>query len=157
MKEVLKSTNHIYIVMELITGGELFDKIVAAKKFEEDTARRYFRQLIEGISYCHHNNIAHRDLKPENLLLDGNDNLKISDFGLSGIVNSNSLLQTICGTPHYVAPEVFDLCVIDTILTHLPVFFFMNVGVNWKIRRKESGYMVMWYHSIRYVIWVSSI
>lgn len=106
MKEVLKSTNHIYIVMELITGGELFDKIVAAKKFEEDTARRYFRQLIEGISYCHQNNIAHRDLKPENLLLDASDNLKISDFGLSGIVNSNSLLQTICGTPHYVAPEV---------------------------------------------------
>ncbi len=71
MKEVLKSTNHIYIVMELITGGELFDKIVAAKKFDENLARKYFRQLIDGISYCHQNNIAHRDLKPENLLLDG--------------------------------------------------------------------------------------
>ena len=62
MKEVLKSTNHIYIVMEIITGGELFDKIVAAKKFDEDTARKYFRQLIDGVSYCHQNNIAHRDL-----------------------------------------------------------------------------------------------
>lgn len=106
MKEVLKSTNHIYIVMELITGGELFDKIVAAKKFDEEVARRYFRQLIEGIAYCHQNHIAHRDLKPENLLLDVNDNLKISDFGLSGIANTNSMLSTICGTPHYVAPEV---------------------------------------------------
>lgn len=108
MKEVLKSTNHIYIVMEIITGGELFDKIVAAKKFDEDTARKYFRQLIDGVSYCHQNNIAHRDLKPENLLLDANDDLKISDFGLSGILssNANTMLSTICGTPHYVAPEV---------------------------------------------------
>jgi len=107
MKEVLKSTNHIYIVMEIVTGGELFDKIVAAKKFDEEIARKYFRQLIDGIAYCHQNNIAHRDLKPENLLLDSSDDLKISDFGLSGILSSNNtMLSTICGTPHYVAPEV---------------------------------------------------
>jgi len=103
--EVLKSSNHFYIVMELITEGELFDKIVQAKRFEEKTARLYFQQLFDGISYCHKKGIAHRDLKPENLLLH-KDNLKISDFGLSGISNSDTLLTTVCGTPHYVAPEV---------------------------------------------------
>jgi 5'-AMP-activated protein kinase catalytic alpha subunit len=51
--EVLKSSNHFYIVMELITEGELFDKIVQAKRFEEKTARLYFQQLFDGISYCH--------------------------------------------------------------------------------------------------------
>ena len=104
LKEVLKSANNIYIVMELITGGELFDKIVAARKFTEDVARRYFQQLIDGIAYCHANRIAHRDLKPENLLLDSHDNLKITDFGLSGMMKQGVMLETICGTPHYVAP-----------------------------------------------------
>lgn len=64
MIEVLKSSNHFYIVMELITGGELFDKIVQNKRFEEKVARRYFHQLIDGLSYCHSKKIAHRDLKP---------------------------------------------------------------------------------------------
>eukprot|EP01080_Neovahlkampfia_damariscottae_P007525 gene7525-11849_t len=106
MIEVLKSSNHFYIVMELITGGELFDKIVSVKKFDEKVARRYFQQLIDGLSYCHKKGIAHRDLKPENLLLGKNDTLKISDFGLSGLAGDNKMLSTICGTPHYVAPEV---------------------------------------------------
>jgi len=104
--EVLKSSNHFYIVMDLITGGELFDKIVASKKFDEKTARRYFQQLVDGLSYCHKKGIAHRDLKPENLLLGNKDILKISDFGLSGLAKNNTMLSTICGTPHYVAPEV---------------------------------------------------
>ena len=111
LKEVLQTQKHIYLILELITGGELFDRIVAAKKFDEPTARRYFQQLILGIYYCHQQGIAHRDLKPENLLLDGNDNLKISDFGLSnlqrgGAGGGGTLLQTVCGTPNYVAPEV---------------------------------------------------
>eukprot|EP00761_Pharyngomonas_kirbyi_P014404 gb/GECH01014434.1/.p1 GENE.gb/GECH01014434.1/~~gb/GECH01014434.1/.p1 ORF type:complete len:452 (+),score=107.65 gb/GECH01014434.1/:1-1356(+) len=105
--EVLKSKSNVYIVMELITGGELFEKIVQAKKFSESVARRYFQQLIKGIEYCHANGIAHRDLKPENLMLDINDNLKIADFGLSGMFENNSdVLSTVCGTPHYIAPEV---------------------------------------------------
>eukprot|EP01064_Diplonema_japonicum_P008193 TRINITY_DN15692_c0_g1_i2.p1 TRINITY_DN15692_c0_g1~~TRINITY_DN15692_c0_g1_i2.p1 ORF type:complete len:460 (+),score=69.87 TRINITY_DN15692_c0_g1_i2:54-1382(+) len=111
LKEVLQTQKHIYLILELITGGELFDRIVTAKKFDEPTARRYFQQLILGIYYCHQQGIAHRDLKPENLLLDGNDNLKISDFGLSnlqrgGAGGGGTLLQTVCGTPNYVAPEV---------------------------------------------------
>jgi serine/threonine protein kinase len=111
LREVLQTANHIYLVLEIVTGGELFDKIVAAKKFDEATARRYFQQLAMGIYYCHQQGIAHRDLKPENLLLDGNDIVKISDFGLSnlqrgGPQGDGTLLQTVCGTPNYVAPEV---------------------------------------------------
>jgi serine/threonine protein kinase len=110
LKEVLQTAKHIYIVLELVTGGELFDRIVAAKRFDEVTGRKYFQQLILAIYYCHQQGIAHRDLKPENLLLDGQDRLKISDFGLSNLQRSGgsqaTLLQTVCGTPNYVAPEV---------------------------------------------------
>ena len=83
--EVLASSSKIFIVLELVTGGELFDKIVDAGKFSEDEARKYFFQLVSGVLYCHNQGVAHRDLKPENLLLDDSDNLKISDFGLSAM------------------------------------------------------------------------
>lgn len=115
MKEVLASRTKIFIVLELIQGGELFDKIVNEGRFDESKARFYFRQLVEGVQYCHGLGICHRDLKPENLLLDENGNLKISDFGLSALyvgdpdadgASRTELLHTTCGTPNYVAPEV---------------------------------------------------
>ena len=68
--DVMQSKKHIYMVLELVSGGEIFDKIVEAKKFDEDRARRYFQQLIAGVAYCQSKGIAHRDLKPENILLD---------------------------------------------------------------------------------------
>lgn len=108
--EVLQTKKHIYIILELVTGGELFDRIVKAKRFNEDVARKYFQQLILGLEYCHSQGIAHRDLKPENLLLDDKDTLKISDFGLSALSEGRDgqrrMLMTTCGTPNYVAPEV---------------------------------------------------
>ena len=85
LKEVLASKTKIFIVLELVTGGELFDKIVEAQRFDTETARFYFQQLVVGTIFCHNNGVCHRDLKPENLLLDGNQNLKISDFGLSSM------------------------------------------------------------------------
>jgi len=113
--EVLASRSKIFIVLEYISGGELFDKIVDAGKFDEKQARYYFRQLVFGVKFCHDQGVCHRDLKPENLLLDQHDNLKISDFGLSAFSLSSGgeahlpvqqLLHTTCGTPNYVAPEV---------------------------------------------------
>mmetsp|Transcript_26144 Transcript_26144/g.42630 ORF Transcript_26144/g.42630 Transcript_26144/m.42630 type:complete len:367 (+) Transcript_26144:159-1259(+) len=109
--EVLASRTKIFIVLEMVTGGELFDKIVAEGRFSEDKARFYFRQLLAGVEYCHARGVCHRDLKPENLLLDENGNLKISDFGLSALYSGGTdegmkLLHTTCGTPNYVAPEV---------------------------------------------------
>lgn len=63
--EVLASKAKIFIVLELVTGGELFDKIVSAKRLDEDQARFYFRQLVDGVEYCHKLGVCHRDLKPE--------------------------------------------------------------------------------------------
>ncbi|KAF2324172.1 hypothetical protein GH714_009208 [Hevea brasiliensis] len=107
LHEVLASRTKIYIILEFITGGELFDKIVHHGRLSEAEARRCFQQLIDGVDYCHSKGVYHRDLKPENLLLDSQGNIKISDFGLSALPEQGvSLLRTTCGTPNYVAPEV---------------------------------------------------
>jgi serine/threonine protein kinase len=107
MREVLQTSRHIYIVLELVEGGELFERIVQQRRFPEEIARKYFQQLILAVKYCHTQGIAHRDLKPENLLLDGEGNIKISDFGLANLTNNtDDLMSTVCGTPNYVAPEV---------------------------------------------------
>jgi serine/threonine protein kinase len=91
LKEVLASKSNIFLVLEFIQGGELFDKIVRAGRFNEKTARKYFRQLVGAIAYCHKQGVVHRDLKPENLLLDKEENLKISDFGLSNFARTDDL------------------------------------------------------------------
>ncbi|CAL0318020.1 unnamed protein product [Lupinus luteus] len=105
--EVMASKTKIYIVLELVRGGELFDKIASSGRLKEDEARSYFQQLINAVDYCHSRGVYHRDLKPENLLLDTNGVLKVSDFGLSTYAQQeDELLRTACGTPNYVAPEV---------------------------------------------------
>ncbi|GMH11988.1 hypothetical protein Nepgr_013829 [Nepenthes gracilis] len=109
--EVMGSKTKIFIVMEYVTGGELFDKIVYNGSMREQEARRYFQHLINAVDYCHSRGVYHRDLKPENLLLDAHGNLKVSDFGLSALsqqVRDDGLLHTSCGTPNYVAPEVLN-------------------------------------------------
>lgn len=106
--EVLATKTKIYFVMEFVKGGELFAKVVKGR-FSEDRSRRYFQQLISAVGYCHSRGVFHRDLKPENLLLDENEDLKVSDFGLSAVkeqTQSDGLLHTLCGTPAYVAPEI---------------------------------------------------
>jgi serine/threonine protein kinase len=109
--KVMASKTKIYIVMELVTGGELFDKIASRGRLKEDDARKYFQQVINAVDYCHSRGVYHRDLKPENLLLDASGTLKVSDFGLSALsqqVREDGLLHTTCGTPNYVAPEVIN-------------------------------------------------
>ncbi|XAR67823.1 Non-specific serine/threonine protein kinase [Bertholletia excelsa] len=108
LKEVLATKTKIFFVMEYVKGGELFAK-VAKGRLKEDIARKYFQQLISAIDFCHSRGVSHRDLKPENLLLDENENLKVTDFGLSALpeqLRNDGLLHTQCGTPAYVAPEV---------------------------------------------------
>ncbi|KAJ5068269.1 protein kinase [Anaeramoeba ignava] len=104
--EVIEDKNYFYIITEFAEGGELFDYIVAHKRVKEPIARRFFRQMIEGVEYCHRLNIVHRDLKPENLLLDSRLNIKIIDFGLSNFTRTDFLLKTPCGSPSYSAPEL---------------------------------------------------
>ncbi|XP_066307013.1 CBL-interacting protein kinase 19-like [Miscanthus floridulus] len=106
--EVMATKTKIYFVMELVRGGELFSR-VSKGRLREDTARRYFQQLVSAVGFCHARGVFHRDLKPENLLVDDRGNLKVSDFGLSAVADQfhpDGLLHTFCGTPAYVAPEV---------------------------------------------------
>lgn len=106
--EVYDEKSKFYMVMELMTGGELFDRIVEKEHYSEKEASDTIRPIVDAIRYCHSMGIAHRDLKPENLLYTSPDpgaTIKISDFGLAKVI-SNSLMTTACGTPGYVAPEI---------------------------------------------------
>ncbi|KAJ3680936.1 hypothetical protein LUZ60_015425 [Juncus effusus] len=109
--EVMATKKKIYFVMEFAKGGELFEKVANEGRFKEEIAHKYFKQLIDAVEFCHNRGIFHRDLKLENLLLDENDNLKVTDFGLSALIGSvrqDGLLHTTCGTPAYVAPEILN-------------------------------------------------
>ncbi|PAV64949.1 hypothetical protein WR25_10562 isoform D [Diploscapter pachys] len=94
------------MIMEYVSGGELFDYIVKHGRLKTPEARRFFQQIISGVDYCHRHMVVHRDLKPENLLLDEKNNVKIADFGLSNIMTDGDFLRTSCGSPNYAAPEV---------------------------------------------------
>ncbi|XP_074247412.1 serine/threonine-protein kinase Chk2 isoform X2 [Saimiri boliviensis] len=121
--EILKKLNHpciikiknffdaedYYLVLELMEGGELFDKVVGNKRLKEATCKLYFYQMLLAVQYLHENGIIHRDLKPENVLLSSQEEdclIKITDFGHSKILGETSLMRTLCGTPTYLAPEV---------------------------------------------------
>lgn len=109
LREVFATKSKIYYVMEYVSGGELFAKVANGGRLKEDVARKYFQQLISAVDFCHSRGVSHRDIKPENLLLNGNDDLKITDFGFSALPEQkryDGLLHTQCGTPAYVAPEV---------------------------------------------------
>ncbi|XP_053125791.1 serine/threonine-protein kinase Chk1 isoform X2 [Hemicordylus capensis] len=98
-----------YLFLEYCSGGELFDRIEPDIGMPEADAQKFFHQLIAGVVYLHSLGVTHRDIKPENLLLDERDNLKISDFGLATVFKYNGrerLLNKMCGTLPYVAPEV---------------------------------------------------
>ncbi|CAI9108212.1 OLC1v1007766C1 [Oldenlandia corymbosa var. corymbosa] len=109
LHEVLASKSKIYMVLEYVDGGELFERIASKGKLSEAQGRRIFQQLIDGVSYCHNKGVFHRDLKLENVLVDARGNVKITDFGLSALpqhLRGDGLLHTTCGSPNYVAPEI---------------------------------------------------
>jgi len=109
LKEMVDTKDKIYFVMELVTGGKLFDRIVEKGSYSEDDAKELVRKIVSAVEYLHSKGIAHRDLKPENLLvksLENDTEVKIADFGLSKIIDQEKMMQTACGTPGYVAPEV---------------------------------------------------
>jgi len=111
LKELFDTPDKLYLVMELVTGGELFDKIVEKGSYTESEASTLVRKIVSAVDYLHGIDIVHRDLKPENLLLKrADDDLEVAlaDFGLSKIVGAQMMMQTACGTPSYVAPEVLN-------------------------------------------------
>jgi len=104
--EVIETPTDIFCVMEYVPNGELFEYIVAKGRLREAEARSIFQQIVSGVAYCHLHMVVHRDLKPENLLMDGEDRIKIADFGLSNTMRDGKFLKTSCGSPNYAAPEV---------------------------------------------------
>ena len=110
--EFYQSEKYVYIINELCTGGELFDKIVDVKFFSENVACNIMRQLLSAVAYCHENGVIHRDLKPENILIENSEekdkeffHIKVIDFGTCEIFKKKKLTEQI-GTSFYIAPEV---------------------------------------------------
>uniref|UniRef100_A0A3P8RB10 Serine/threonine-protein kinase DCLK2 n=1 Tax=Astatotilapia calliptera TaxID=8154 RepID=A0A3P8RB10_ASTCA len=106
--EEVDTPSELYLVMELVKGGDLFDAITSSAKYTERDASIMVYNLARALKYLHSLNIVHRDIKPENLLVfeypDGTKSLKLGDFGLATVVEGP--LYTVCGTPTYVAPEI---------------------------------------------------
>ncbi|KAM0787260.1 hypothetical protein ACM66B_006495 [Microbotryomycetes sp. NB124-2] len=110
--DYFETANNLYLVTDLCLGGELFDRICAKQYFREQDAAKLVETTTSAVAYLHDNGIVHRDLKPENLLFrskDDDSDLLIADFGLSKIIDDStySALNTTCGTPGYMAPEIF--------------------------------------------------
>lgn len=132
LSDVYENKKYLYLVLELVSGGELFDYLVKKGRLTPKEARKFFRQIISALDFCHSHSIwyvaaskqaqipkfhfkyifmnrfvcSHRDLKPENLLLDEKNNIKIADFGMASLQPAGSMLETSCGSPHYACPEV---------------------------------------------------
>lgn len=107
LMDVYETSKELFLILEYVAGGELFDYLVSKGRLRAPEARAYFRQIIFGLHYCHSFNICHRDLKPENLLLDGSKRIvKVADFGMAALQPSEKMLETSCGSPHYASPEI---------------------------------------------------
>eukprot|EP01039_Chlorochromonas_danica_P005844 gene5846-6436_t len=111
LEDIFSQGAHLYMVMELSRGGDLFDRINAKRRYREEEAKQVMFQILKAIKYLHERNVAHRDLKPENILLVREDNdieLKLTDFGLAKVADEKQQLKSFCGTPQYFAPEVLE-------------------------------------------------
>lgn len=109
--EYYQNERNLYIVMERLEGGELFDRIIELKCLNESYARILMRQILSAVSYLHKKNIVHRDIKPENLMLETkkpDSHLKLIDFGTSRRYRADQKLKAKMGTPYYIAPEVLN-------------------------------------------------
>ena len=115
LHEVLHTPTEILMVMEYVEGGDLLEVLNTHPRFHESEVRHIFCQICSGVSFCHSLGVAHRDLKPENVLLgkrapgsSASYVVKVADFGLSTLMRPDEMLQTACGSPHYVAPEILN-------------------------------------------------
>ena len=105
--ETFEDDKYIFIIMEYINGGNLFSFVKKRRKLSEKISKFLFRQIIEGIQHIHSKKIVHRDIKLENILIDLNNKIKICDFGIGIMLNSDDeLIREQCGTPMYMAPEI---------------------------------------------------
>ena len=104
--ETYDDVKYIYLVMELCTGGELFEEIEKRDMLKESSAAEYMIKLIRALHHCHSQNIIHRDIKPENIMIGGKGDVKFIDFGFALVQNKKKAEMDVAGTPYYIAPEV---------------------------------------------------
>ncbi|KAI6752948.1 hypothetical protein HG531_005117 [Fusarium graminearum] len=105
--DIWENRSEVYLILEYIDQGDLFTFINMKGRLSEEVSVYFFRQIISAISYCHSFNICHRDLKPENILISANLKIKIADFGMAALHQTDThRLNTACGSPHYAAPEL---------------------------------------------------
>lgn len=104
--EVIYTDLDVFMVIEYVSGGELFEHLASSGRLSEDEGRRMFQEIIAAVEYCHARRVVHRDLKPENILLDKDNHIKIADFGLSNIMRDGFFFETSCGSLNYAAPEI---------------------------------------------------
>ncbi|XP_076328626.1 serine/threonine-protein kinase BRSK2-like isoform X3 [Tachypleus tridentatus] len=104
--DVYENKKYLYLVLEHVSGGELFDYLLKKRRLPAKEARKFLWQIISALDFCHKHCICHRDLKPENLLLDDQNNIRIADFGMACLQVEGTMLETSCGSPHYASPEV---------------------------------------------------
>ncbi|XP_031692000.1 serine/threonine-protein kinase 17A [Oncorhynchus kisutch] len=119
LHQVYEMAAEMVLVLQFAAGGEIFNQCVAERDeaFKEEDVKRLMRQILEGVSFLHRNNMVHLDLKPQNILLTSDallGDIKIVDFGLSRMVSSSQELREIMGTPEYVAPEILNYEPIST-------------------------------------------
>lgn len=106
--EILETQSHIYLISEFAMSGDLYGKVCDEGKLTDPVAKRYFSQILSGLSYLHRSNIVHRDIKPHNIMITVGDTCKLADFGFSKALSSaDDPLTTFCGSPPYAAPELF--------------------------------------------------
>ncbi|KPM40422.1 hypothetical protein AK830_g6159 [Neonectria ditissima] len=105
--DIWENRSEVYLILEYIDQGDLFTFINMRGRLSEEVSIYFFRQIISAISYCHSFNICHRDLKPENILITADLQIKIADFGMAALHQTDTHhLATACGSPHYAAPEL---------------------------------------------------
>ncbi len=106
--ETIDTPKQLYLIMELVRGRSLYTFVRSkpGRRLAESECVRIFKQVADGIEYCHRNNVTHRDIKMENILIDENLNVKIIDFGFSICAAPTQRLKVFCGTPSYMSPEI---------------------------------------------------
>ena len=153
-----------YLVLEHVSGGELFDYLVKKGRLTPKEARRFFRQIISALDFCHSHSICHRDLKvksfsnltlnfywplfyglqPENLLLDDKNNIKIADFGMASLQPMGFMLETSCGSPHYACPEVIRVWFLYTLSSTRKFNFAKNFRAkNTTVEERTCGLVAL--------------